>query len=117
MTDLNPGIRRIVALLNEAGFATTDSGDGETHDFECDRDYGYVSIVVDRANLASEADRVAALLTGHGVQPTNMAVAAKDTPVRPPEGHCWIQANYSPVDGVAIVDVQYVHDRMLRGGA
>jgi hypothetical protein len=38
--NLNPGIAKTVALLNWMGYRTTDSGDGETHDHECDRDVG-----------------------------------------------------------------------------
>lgn len=37
--NLNPGIARTVQWLNSQGFMTTDSGDGATHDHECDRDH------------------------------------------------------------------------------
>lgn len=37
MPDINPGIRLTVGMLNAAGHKTTDSGDGETRSFMCER--------------------------------------------------------------------------------
>lgn len=108
---LNPGIRKLVSLLNEAGFVTTDSGDGETHDFECDRSYGYVTILTEPAKMVAEADRLMDLLKSWGLDPIPQM----------PEGEavldlrqCHIEASYSPTDGFAVLDVQHVHDRMLK---
>ena len=60
MDKLNPGIVKTVKMLNDAGYTTTDSGDGETHDYECDRDVGYVVVVLkDNADLVQECHNVA----------------------------------------------------------
>lgn len=105
---LNPGIVKLVTKLREAGFNTCDSGDGETHEFDCDRDYGYVSILVpDKNDLVSETDRLEQLLTSWGI------VAIPMTMEDPPEGCCNIDAGYEPCNELAIIDIRYVHDRML----
>lgn len=63
MSPLNPGIRETVAFLRQKGFNTTDSGDGVTHDFGCDRDYAYVCMTVSPADsLVAEADRLLGIL-------------------------------------------------------
>ena len=103
MKELNPGIVRMVALLNEAGFDTCDSGDGETHDFECDRDVGYVVVLLRPEQPLEETARaVAGLLIEHGID------------FRDPEHGPSIQASYGPIDGYRIIDVHNVHDRMLK---
>ena len=106
--NLNPGIVQLVKLLNDAGFGTTDSGDGETHDHDCDRDHGYVVIMTDSANLVTETDRLKTVLEQAGilVVPQDMG--------RPEVGCCYVQAMYCPADGFAIIDVMHVHDRMIR---
>ena len=105
---MNPGIRNLVMALNAAGFMTCDSGDGETHEFSCDRDYGYVVVRVPvKANLISETDRLADVLRGLGIVPT---VQGMEPPTAP---NCYLQASYDPSDGVAIIDISYVHDRMI----
>jgi hypothetical protein len=107
-TDLNPGIVRTVAALVDAGFHTSDSGDGETHDYDCDREYGYVvCIVPDPVDAVSESHRLATVLTGLGL------VVVPRSLVPPPDGQVTVEASYSPSDGIAIIDVSYVHDRML----
>lgn len=104
MTPINPGITKVVKLLNDNGFTTVDSGDGETHDFECDRPYGYVVIRTYPECLIGEAKRLAELLRKHGV---------KMAPLGPEDNLCFIQANYSPVDGLALIDVRYITDKCL----
>jgi hypothetical protein len=64
---LNPGIRATVRFLREHGFNTCDSGDGVTHEFECDLPIPYVHIQCDADKLASEADRLAELMKSVGV--------------------------------------------------
>lgn len=109
---LNPGIRRVVALLNGAGFVTTDSGDGETHEHAaCDRELGYV--VVD-ARDAAAADCLENVAIGVGL--TLGAAGVAFVPIGQ-EGGAWIQATYDPIDGSCLVDVSNIHDRMLKGGA
>lgn len=87
-TTLNPGIAYTVQVLREHGFNTTDSGDGETHDFECDLPIPYVHMIVDKpGRLVSQADRLAALLESKGV-----VFEGQDHTGTKPE----INAHYSP---------------------
>lgn len=102
---LNPGIRRLVAGLNAAGWPTCDSGDGQTHDHSCDRDHAYVVIALPphrAAHLIEEAEAVAAWLRERGVHPT--AIGG--------DGPC-IQASYDPGNSRAFIDVMNVRDAML----
>lgn len=62
MSALNPGIVETVLWLNRNGFETCDSGDGETHDYECDSDFPYVHMMVKAEHLAQEAKRLRELL-------------------------------------------------------
>jgi hypothetical protein len=110
MKDLNPGIREWVRRLNEAGFRTCDSGDGETHDHACDREWGYVTAIVAEADqLVAEVRRLVALIRSWGVPIAPMTMDGPTT------GAVYVQASYSPrpLDGIAFVDVQGCHDRML----
>jgi hypothetical protein len=107
MDELNPGIVRTVGLLRLHGFRTTDSGDGETHDHGCDRDIGYVSVVLSAgADMVKEVHDLYDLLVSAGVD---------FDAVEEPGGHpvVGIQASYSPVDKLKILDVSGIHDRML----
>lgn len=107
--DLNPGITKLVSALNEAGFMTTDSGDGETHDHACDRPYGYVVVLVpDKNDLVAASDRLRSLLEGLGLSVVPQSLET------PPEGSCTVQAMYCPADGFAVIDLSHVHDRMLK---
>lgn len=104
MSTINPGIRRVVALLDEAQFTTCDSGDGETHDHPCDRGVGYVVVTVaPHHDLRSESHRLAALLMVYGVP---------IVPIGEDGGAC-IQATYDPTNGIATIDVSGIHDRMI----
>lgn len=61
--DINPGILKTVQWLQSHGFKTCDSGDGETHDHECDLPIPYVHMMVEVPSLlVYEADRLATLL-------------------------------------------------------
>lgn len=64
---LNPGIRATVRFLRDHGFHTCDSGDGVTHEFECDLPSPYVHIQCDPHKLASETERLFKLMKGAGV--------------------------------------------------
>jgi hypothetical protein len=90
---LNPGIRKTVELLNQEGFVTCDSGDGETHDYPCDRDTGYVVVrVEDSEQLLYETKRLHAYLRLNGVT-------------------AMVNANFDPEDGMSFIDVSPIHDR------
>lgn len=60
--EINPGIVKLVQFLNDRGFKTTDSGDGNTRLYACDPGFPYVNIEVESSNLISEADRLHHLL-------------------------------------------------------
>ena len=65
---LNPGIIATVRWLAENGFQTTDSGDGRTHDHDCDLPMPYVHMLTTPEKLIAETDRLAALLLARGVK-------------------------------------------------
>lgn len=95
--DMNPGIVKTVRWLREAGFKTCDSGDGETHDHECDQSMPYVHMLCDPVKLVSEADRLCSLLQSvHGV-----ACYYNE----PNENDPCIQATYNPGDRTAILSL------------
>jgi len=60
---INPKIRYTVKKLREWGFETTDSGDSETRDFECDNPIAYVVIKVKPEDLVTETKRLTNILT------------------------------------------------------
>jgi len=101
--NLNPGIRRLVAWLNEHNFKTIDSGDGATHDHECDRDHPYVVIQLEApAFIEWHASRLKQLLENEGIE------------FDPAQPHGpFLQANYSPVDGYAFLEVLNLTDDMI----
>ena len=100
---INPGIVKTVAALNAIGLETCDSGDGETHAAECDRDVGYVVVKVpNKYDIIHASHCVAVELKRLGA------------PMDTGDGSgVLVQAMYSPLDGVATVDVSQIHDRML----
>jgi hypothetical protein len=102
---LNPGIRRTVKWLNENGFPTTDSGDGKTHDYGCDRPFPYVVIrPAPDKHLEEEADALMVLLEQQGVKVMQLGVQ---------EGAPWIQASYDPTNGIGLIDLANVDDALL----
>lgn len=116
LEDLNPGIRRTVGLLWAHGFQTCDSGDGETHEYECDRDYGYVIVAVEPEKLIAETDRLVAVLRQHGIVVLAIGMGYATPDATGPTGGVWIQASYDPADDLdvpAVIDVSFIHDRML----
>ena len=102
--ELNPGIRETVRWLRSLGFETIDSGDGETHEYECDRDGAYVCILCRSSALAKEARRLMRALLDRGIMVG---------PVY--EGTTHIQASYDPANGFAVIELVGVTDAMLGG--
>lgn len=101
---LNPGIRKTVKLLNECGFRTVDSGDGQTREFECDRPRGYVVVRASPFDLVSDAKQILLILKKFGVEVG---------PVGDDE-LTYIQASFDPADGTAIIDISNIHDLLLK---
>jgi len=109
VTELNPGIRKVVALLNAAGYKTCDSGDGKTHDFSCDRNEPYVVVVSRPDSLAEDAQAIKVLLEAAGVKIATIGNID--------ENSVQIQATYDPAMGIdhasALIDIRGIHDDML----
>lgn len=69
LEELNPGIRKTVAYLRSLGFDTVDSGDGQTHEHECDRPHGYVTISLQKwQRLEFCVEAVCAALEARGAE-------------------------------------------------
>jgi hypothetical protein len=107
---INPGIQRAVLMFQSYGFKTVDSGDGETHDYDCDRPYPYVVIESEPGKLVSQAHNVWALLNNRGIQAVPVGTRGEDAGEY---SAVEIQATYDPADGSAYIEVMYLHDRML----
>lgn len=86
---MNKGIIKTVEWLQAKGYVTTDSGDGETHDYECDLDIPYVHMQVDKDDMAYEARNLMLDLTELGIE-----VDSGD-----------IQATYDPVDDIGVLSL------------
>ena len=63
-SELDPGIRDVVRAMRDAGFNTTDSGDGvsKPKDDMCALEYPHVFAVTEPALMIAETDRLGALL-------------------------------------------------------
>jgi len=106
LATLNPAIRHTVQTLRKWGFLTLDSGDGETHQFECDRDCPYVVIRVNPEKLVDESHRLMDLLEDWAIRFDEPPHAQED-----PEG--WaryprMESIYLPMERMAIIDVSNV---------
>lgn len=104
--ELNPGIRHTVEMLRSWGFRTTDSGDGKTQQFECDRPHPYVVIRTDPGELVDESHRLMELLESQSIRFDAPPHGQDD-----PEG--WanyprIEVIYMPMERMAIIDVSNV---------
>lgn len=104
---LNPGVRKLVRLLNEAGFATTDSGDGGTSEFECDRGYAYVVIVPDWCrDMVRQARDIRDLLIERGVSFSELSEMGTEP---------YLYLDYNPVDESVFIHLMNVTDSLLTG--
>jgi hypothetical protein len=109
---LNPKIVKTVNFLREHGFDTIDSGDGETHACECDRDYPYVVMRSHPMELASEADRLAILLFRHGVRVGENSEQDEQEHPLP----C-ITASYDPINGRGLLELMFLSDENFQAVA
>lgn len=107
---LNPGIRRTVCWLRSLGFNTCDSGDGQTHEHDCDRGYPYVSMRGD----PRDADRLRRVLMQAGIPVLSATEAWGEGGDQPAGVH--ISYTYDPADGVGVVDLGGLRDDMLPEG-
>lgn len=112
MVNLNSGIVKLVDILNKYNFKTTDSGDGKTHDFPCDREYPYVVISVEPMRLIGETVRLKAVMENLGItfHPIGTPSFAPNL-----DFPC-IQGSYDPANNTAFIELMNVLDVMfLRG--
>lgn len=96
---LSPGVRDLVVDMREAGFYTTDSGDGSNYaaGMECAVPFKMVAVLCGPLELAQTADRLASWLIDRGL----------DWPA-------WrVEASYNPGDGTAIVLLSESSDEQL----
>lgn len=109
-TKLNPGIQKAVQFLREHGFDTRDSGDGQTHEYECDMPIPYVHIVTEaKVDLALEADRLYLLLKEKGIDFED-AVNEEGEMLGPV-----IEAHYNPHEEIGTISLFNVGDDELFG--
>ena len=103
--ELDPGIRRLVRKLRDAGFETVDSGDGYSKEgvYEDFLPFPHVAMLSTPSHLVADADRLMACLEEWGV-----SFEPKD-----PETDIQIEASYSPVDGHTVLLLSNVDDTML----
>ena len=105
---LNPGIRRTVRWLRHHGFTTVNSGDGKTHQCECDANYPFVTITVPPEGLVAEADRLYALLRGLNIPVTHLNENGSTDSVA-------LDATYFPLDRTSVLSLTGLDDMMLQG--
>ncbi len=114
LEDVDPGIARVVAWLRDAGFDTTDSGDGVTkiaQGFTPEDDgvleTAHVHMTVPPGQLITQADRLALLVRAKlaGVVLPNGALAI-DAVI--------IDATYMPLEAVAVLTLFGMSDAELR---
>lgn len=99
---LDPGIRSTVRWLRDAGFNTIDSGDGITkaeaiaEGHAMDAPHVFIRVTPER--LSQTADVLLEFVQNSGFQ-----VSAYSLDADAPGASFFIEAHYSPVDGIATV--------------
>ena len=105
-SEIDPGIRETVRWLRSHGFETTDSGDGISkfdgpNFMGCALEYPHVFMVLRNLETAfHEADRLHSILEKMGA----FVQSAMPT---------YVQASYSPVDRLVILELGYFSDWLL----
>lgn len=102
--ELDPGIREVVRRLNNAGFTTTDSGDGVSKPEILDGDaldFPHV-YMVEMDDIVGESVRLRRLVESWGIA------------VGPVGSKVWIQASFDPCDDQpSVIMLAGVNDSML----
>lgn len=92
-TEMNPGIRRTVRWMRSLGFDTCDSGDGTTHDYDCDSEWPYVAMLVPPEELVAQARRLQQAFKEIGITIEELSSEPKPA----------IQASYDPGNETAAI--------------
>lgn len=109
--EINPGIVKLVAMVQAVGFTTTDSGDGVTNvelDIQGALGFPHIFMVVDPDRMISESHRLLELL-----KPAACFDPTVDRMPSHPLGT--IEASYSPVDKTAILTLSGLDDAYMFG--
>lgn len=104
--ELNPRIRKTVEWLRNAGFETTDSGDGVTNaenGMEGTLPIPHVHIRVAPEKVVEEARRLLQFVKDAGIN-LNPTVG---------DWHAWVETVYVPIQHIAIVTLYNVLDENL----
>lgn len=102
--DNNPGLRRVVALLEREGFDVLDADDG-SHEEDGGAPGPYLAIWSEPGMLVLDTMRVLVALGRAGIDV--MACRASE------EASPNIEGRFNPLDDTAIIDVWNVCDRLL----
>lgn len=118
--ELDPGIREVVRRLNDAGFTTTDSGDGVSKvDWIANGealDFPHVHVICTGAEMLDETRRLKDVVESWGVRLAPVgheSVALVDLAEASGEKFGWIQATYDPCDDIAEIMLAGVSDSDL----
>jgi len=127
--EIDPGIRKVVRLLNSNNLRTTDSGDGVSKvggphegcmltDPVTGKGIPNVTMVVAPSMLVEAADHLLALLTKHGVNVGPDEATVTELAGPQPEGTAYgdgvfIEASYDPTSGTAILLLTGLDDMRL----
>lgn len=109
LTNLNPGIKKTVELLQSLQYTTVDSGDGRTHDFKCDLEIPYIHIIVyDEEQLVEWASRLYLLLRWDYNVDFSKPFSETGDLIGP-----HLTCNYTPADKLATISLYNVDDKLL----
>jgi hypothetical protein len=108
--EINPGIVKLVAMLQAHGFNTTDSGDGVTNVplMECVLETPHVFMKVDPDKMIAESNRLYELMR-------DKANFDQDIEMIPPQPTGAIEVSYSPIDKTAVIALLNLDDDFVFG--
>ena len=106
--EFNPNIEKTIKLLWVNGFNTIDSGDGETHIFECDLEFPYIHIMSDQNNIVDDCKDLKKIIEEYTSKKVGLVGIGDDAS---------IQGTYDPVDSTAIITLLNVTDACLNDDA
>lgn len=108
--EINPGVVKLVAMLQAHGFNTTDSGDGVTNVplMEGVLARPHIFIVVEPDKMIYESHRLYELMQ-------DKANFDQDVEMIPPQPTGVIEVSYSPIDKTAVIGLLNLDDDFVFG--